>query len=503
MIKDIPQTLQRLFPFLLLAVWFLMQLPFLSSDPDTLVDVHTRGAWTDEGLYSGTARNFLNTGTIDPYENSLLTRGPLQTMVQIPVFFVFGQSLVVARSITLILIVFSLFLFLMKRETRLAGEVLLVAGFTQFHLFHFSHYAMAEGISTALILISVLYILPATNASLCAAKRYRKAGMAALMLFLAYGMKIQFLYVAALLPLVTLVQWFSNAVQRDADTCVAARVFAISALWSLSLALLYVVAWYLPNQEFYHYVMGREVDSRFPATLEHIWGQSRFNFEVLLFVPYLRPLIISGLVALLAGIGWMIVKPSHWSRTDRLLWLSGLLWLLLEIHKVAMTYMPHRYMVPAYAAIALMVAATASVALKRGQKASLVVMVLLALLAGWQLRHSHEALLRRTRDLQALNNYLQQYDWKGKTITGAWAPSATWGTKAKVYPVWYGFVNDERALDASIILAESDQEDSDRSLLMQGINLTEHTDSVRRFPVWRYQVDCHWIKNDRSEDVED
>lgn len=486
--------LHKYLPFFLLAGWLLMHLPFLSSDPDTLVDVHTRGAWTDEGLYAGTARNFLNTGTIDPYENSLLTRGPLQTLTQIPVFFVFGQSLEAARLITLLSIALSLFLLMRNDHTRMAGLVLLVAGFTQFHLFHFSHYAMAEGISTALILISVLFTLRMCDPAITLKKRYTHAGAAALMLFLAYGMKIQFLYAAGLLPAITLWQWLSKKISGDADARVSAKLFVVSSLWSLGFALLYVLAWYLPHQEFYHYVMSREVDARFPATFEHILGQSQFNFEVLLFVPYLRPLIISGAVALVGGMAWLILKPSQWSRTDRLLWICGVLWLLLEIHKVAMTYMPHRYMVPAYAAIALMVSGIASAALKQGRGLALVITVCMALLAGVQMRHSHNALLRRTFDLKAINHYLKQYDWQGKTITGAWAPSATWGTKAKVYPVWYGFVNDDRALDATMILAESDQEDSDRSLLMQGINLREHTDSTRRFPVWRYQVDCHWLK---------
>jgi len=482
-----------LVPAALLVVWLCLHLPFLDADPDTTADVHTRGAWTDEGLYSGTARNFLNTGTIDPYENSLLTRGPLQTVLQIPVFFLFGQSLVVARLMTLLGVVLA-FVFLMRyTDLRLAGLFLLVAGFTQFHLFHFSHYAMAEAFSTALIIIAIVFMVRAYSAPAPSGQWRRSLFIAAALLFGAYSMKIQFVYAAALLPGVGLVLWLPHLRSDSAERVRLMKMLGFAIAVTAAFAALYAVAWYLPNRDFYHFVMSREVDSRFHTTLTGIWQTVRFNFNVLLFVPYLKPLIVAGGLSLAGGVTWLVVRPSQWRPVERILFIAAVVWFFLELHKVAMNYMPHRYLVPAYASVALMVAVTLAVAARQRLWTMAAASVVVSLMAGWQLRHTHEAWERRSYDLKKVNTYLKQYDWTGKTITGAWGPSAAWGTKAKVFPVWHGFVNDHRALDGTMIITESDQADSDMSLSRQGVDADAVTDSLRRFPVWRYEIDLRWI----------
>lgn len=483
----------RYIPWILLTLWFAMQLPFLTADPDTLLDIHTRGAWTDEGLYSGTARNFLNTGFIDPYENSLYTRGPLFTFAQIPVFFVFGQSLLVARLMVLLFTLFVFVLYFRRKETQLTGIFLLLAGFTQVHLFHFSHYAMAEVLATGMILIALLCLVDSSRPGVATRIRRRRALGAATLLFVAYGLKIQFLYIAFLLPGFALVRMMPHLASGSEQARELRRDFGWSVLVTAGWMVVYTLLWYLPNFDFYNYVMTREVDSRFPETLTRILSSARFNFTELLFVPYLKPLIVAGGTALTGGLLWLIIRPSRWEHSERVFFLLGLLWFIGELHKIPMTYMPHRYLVPAYVSVALMIASVLSVTFREGRWPAVAVVLLVSGMAFWQLRFTAEAYQRRTYDLQAVNRYLKQYDWKGKTITGAWGPSAAWGTKARVFPVWYGFVNDDRALDAAMIIAESDQEDSDRSLKMQGIDLSARADSVRRFPIWRYEADFYWL----------
>lgn len=485
-------TLFRFLPWICLVMWIVLQIPFLTADPDSLVDLNTRGAWTDEGLYSGTARNFLNTGTIDPYENSLYTRGPLFTWLQIPVFFLFGQSLVTARLMVLVLVVLSLILMLRHKDTRMAGLFLLGAGFTQFHLFQFSHYAMAEMMGTAIILLAILCILKTENNPSDRRYQLRWILLASGLLFVVYALKIQFLYIAFLLPGYYLIRLLPVLFFKNGEGPWRRRQFFLSLLVTGAWMVLYGAAWYLPNREFYDYVMAREVDGRFPA-LESILNSARFNFTVLLWVPYLKPLIVAGAVALAGGLVRLLWKPRSWSAVHKTLFLLGLVWFLGELHKIPMTYMPHRYLVSAYAAVALMIASfAASIAAERKWQTWIMVVLVLCLAAA-QLSHTSEAIGRRTYDLRAVNRYLRQYPWEGKTITGAWGPSAAWGTKARVFPVWYGFVNDDRAMDARMVIAESDQEDSDRSLLMQGIDIRTASDSSRRFPIWRYQVDFYWI----------
>ncbi len=492
-IKSVSVFLRRHFPWLLLAVWFVLQVPFLGADPDSLVDIHTRGAWTDEGLYSGTARNFINTSTIEPYADSLFLRGPLFTMAQIPFFFLFGQSLLVARLMVLLLTLFTFWLFLRKEETRLAGVFLLAVGFTQFHLFHFSHYAMAEMFSTCLILISLLLMIRAYRTEQQQRGWIRNMAGAALLLFLAYGMKIQFLYIAFLLPGFALAMTLPGLFSQAAEHRLLRRKFLFAVLFTAAGWVIYALLWYLPHFEFYNYVMAREVDGRYHTTLFQILDSARFNFTELLFVSCLKPLIVTGGIALVAGLSWLIIRPGSWRQADQFLFILALLWFIGELHKVPMTYMPHRYLVSAYASVSLMIAVFFTVVCRSGKTPAVITLLAALILAGWQLTHTKEAFHRRTYDLKAVNLYLKQYDWKGETISGAWGPSVTWGTRAKVFPVWYGFVNDFRALDARMIITEGDQDDSDRSLIMQGIDLSAHTDSVRHFPIWRYHVELHWL----------
>jgi hypothetical protein len=480
-------------PWMVLILWLIWQIPFLRCDPDTQVDVHTRGAWTDEGLYSGTARNFLNTGTIDPYENSLYTRGPLFTFVQIPVFFIFGQSLWVARSMVLLFIALALFMFLKKKSTRFTGVLLISIGFTQFHLFHFSHYAMAEMMGTAAILISLLFILDSENQEKTQRFRNLRLVLASFMLFVAYALKIQFLYIAFLLPVYFLISMLAHLRSRSDEARELRKKFGLSVLITAGWMVLYGLLWYLPNYNFYNYVMSREVEGRFMGTMAGLLSTMRFNFDQLLFVPYLQPLLVTGALAMVAGMAWLLISPGRWHKADRVLFLLGFLWMLEEIHKTSMTYMPHRYMVPAYTATALMVASVLAVFFRQGRPHAFAVVIFVAILAAWQLQYTREAYLRRTNDLETVNQYMKQYHWEGKTITGAWGPSASWGTHARVFPVWHGFLNDDRAADAQMVMTESDQEDSDRSLLLQGIDIRSMADSSRRFPIWRYQVDLYWI----------
>jgi hypothetical protein len=483
----------RMIPFALLALWLLMQMPFLSCDPDTLVDIHTRGAWTDEGLYSGTARNFLNTGVIDPYENSLYTRGPLFTFFQIPLFYFFGQSLMVARLMVLLFTALVLFLFIGRKDTRITGTLLLAVGFTQFHLFHFSHYAMAEMMGTSFILMAVLCILNAENHHPNQKKENRNLFFASTLLFIAYALKIQFLYIAFLLPGYTLFNMLFHRRSSSGEAKKYRRQFIVSVFFTGGWMLVYAMLWYLPNYDFYNYVMTREADGRFIPGFSGLTGTARFNFDHLLFVPLLKPLLITGAVALVGGTAWLVISPGSWQKGEKALFFLGLIWLVGEIHKTTMTYMPHRYLVPAYTALSLITAALLSVIVRQGGLQAWLVAAFVLFLAFWQLQYTYQAYGRRSSDLAAVNHYLKKYDWKGKTITGAWGPSAAWGTRAKVFPVWHGFVNDDRVIKARMVIAESDQEDSDRSMQIQGIDIRQLADSSRRFSVWRYQVDFYWL----------
>jgi hypothetical protein len=481
-------------PFL----WLAMQIPFLTVDPDTLVDIHTRGAWTDEGLYTASARNFLNTGDLSVTDDSVLIRGPLYTIIQIPFFAVFGQSLPVARCITLFLLLILMWLFLRDKSLRTAGLFFLVAGLTQFHLFQFSHYAMAEIPATVMILASLLLMVKAYNTDAPQKKQIIFLLLSAIALFAAYAIKIQFIYIAALLPGFAFLLWIFSVIRRDGYSKIYLNKFALTIAFTLAFTAIYLLAWYLPHREFYNLVMLRETDARYPSELVHILGQSRFNFTELLFVPFLKPLLVTGGVALLGGLTWIILRPRSWRIPERLLFFGSVLWLMMELHKVPMTYMPHRYMVPAYAAVALMTAAVVSVIWRQRRAFAIPALTIMLLLAAFQLSHTLEAWQRRSHDLREVNRYMKNYDWNGETITGTWAASISWQTRAKVLPLWRDFMNEDKVSGSRMLVAESDQDDSKGSLANAGSDLTVQADSVKRFPLWRYSVDLIWLSRESS-----
>ena len=84
-----------------------MHLPFLQSDPDAFVDVNTRGAWTDEGLYSSQIINYINTGEFNIEENNQMVISPLFTALLYPFYLIFGTNVLVGRLVVLFFISFN------------------------------------------------------------------------------------------------------------------------------------------------------------------------------------------------------------------------------------------------------------------------------------------------------------------------------------------------------------------------------------------------------------
>jgi len=126
---------RRLVYFVLIFL-LLCHFPFLTADPDSIVDWATRGPWTDEGCYAAQLRNYLHQGIFNVEENVTFVKGPLFNVIQLPFFWLFGPKLVVARLIVLLFAFFVFFLFSRLIGLELFTFLLLVTTLTQFQLFH-------------------------------------------------------------------------------------------------------------------------------------------------------------------------------------------------------------------------------------------------------------------------------------------------------------------------------------------------------------------------------
>lgn len=470
-----------------------MHLPFLATDPDTIVDVDTRGAWTDEGLYSMHALNFLNVGQTPVRESSIMIRGPLQTLIQIPVFFIFGKSLVVSRLLVLLTVMLAFFLLSQLKGYELFAFIFPLISLTQFHVFQFSHYGMAEMMSTSLILISLYFIIRYYKDE---KKRIKWIFLSALMLFFSYSLKIQFLYALALLPATIFILELTTLVRREKSLKEALNPFLLSTGFTIGFILIYFLAWYLPHIEFYNKVMLREADGRYPEFISQYPGAIKFWMIYLFSTQELKSYLLTFLILLLVSIFIFFFRLR--SQIMLIPIVFSLVWILAEFHKFPMTYLPHRYLVSLYVAIGLFCAVIFT-ELAKIKNAGWIIVGLSLILAFMNSTDNYKAFAHRTFDLHNLNTYFSNYNLENQLVLGSWAPNCTRKTKARTIPVWNHFMNHEDPISKfkpRIIISETDESDSDEAYKSQGIDLEAISDSVRVFPVWRYKVGVYWVKGE-------
>ncbi|NCA87185.1 MAG: hypothetical protein EOM83_16760 [Clostridia bacterium] len=474
--------------YLLLMAMIAGHLLFLTSDPDQRVDVHTRGAFTDEGLYSAQARNFVNSGSFGFTDNSTLVRGPLFGVLQIPFFAVAGTSRVVARLITLVAVMLALWLLAAKPRWRWFALLLAIIAFTHFRVFQFSHYAMAEMVSIAAVAVSFLFLH-----AYFINKKKKNLTLAALMIFVAYGLKIQFAYLAALLPVVVALFGLGKWLKKKISFKTFVSNTAIITGFTLAFALLYFVIWYQPNQAYYDAVMAEQTGGVFEVW-ERLNLTIHFNYDYyILDAPNIPLLIFFGVALLL----WILSAfGGAFKIKNHLIILFGFIWTLGELHKLGMLYLPQRYLLGLYVAAGFFAAAVVYQFIEKGRIIKIIVLsaaVLALLFNGW---FNLEAYNRRSWQLQAANDYLQNFDWNNRVVAGAWAPSIAWGTAARTMPVWAGITDpgflQEDNLPAMIVM-EADQADSELFYDRNNFDLQAHTDSMKTFDVWKYKLELRWI----------
>ena len=474
---------------LILGLLLISHLPFLKSDPDKNCDLNTRGAWTDEGLYAAQSRNFINTGVLSLTENSTFIRGPLQTLVYIPLLFCFGEHLMVLRLFSLIIILLSFLLIgLRGRDVTFAGIAAILV-LLQFHVFHFSHYAMAEIICTAMALAAMVYF-----ALYYESRKISHALVASFFVFLSYGFKIQYAYFAALLPLSAFVVSIKD-VFKAASRKQAIRDILLFSGFSLAFAGLYLLLWYMPNKDFYNYVMSRETGERIVFRLQNIFHIVITTYRLHINLPESHILRYSLLAALL-----LLPFVFRYLCPQRRLYLVFLLvWLLLESHKLFMPhYLPVRYMLSAMIASGLLVSLIIAASLKNTYlKYAAIVIMLINI--GINLHFYQRSVQNRSFEIKAANDYMKNYNLKNTCLVGSWAASISWGTGAKTLPLWKGFLQWEDPINRFnpvLVISETDEEESDAAYSSQGIQLWEESDSVRFFNLWRYETGVYWIKKE-------
>ncbi len=143
-------------PIAILLIFTLSQVPFMSADPDIYIS-DSRGPFTDEGLNTIQVRNFVNHGYLSVSECDNLLKTPLFAFSLYIPYEIFGTHLLVSRWLILLLVSLPLIFISRKKAFRLIIVIFTLISLFQYQVFQFSHFSLAEMISTICIIMALYF----------------------------------------------------------------------------------------------------------------------------------------------------------------------------------------------------------------------------------------------------------------------------------------------------------------------------------------------------------
>ena len=370
----------------------------------------------------------------------------------------------------------------------------------QYHIFHFSHFALAEFLSSMSIGVGLLYFASNRDEN----SILRTSMLSSIAISCAYLLKIQFLYSLALLPLIGFMFVIFDASNRKVHW----KRLAFVILFTLIIFLFFIFTWYLPHKELFEYVMADQTDGRWvkmdniESWLQYVFGKYFHSTKLIFFSCLFYFSVIIGLIRLYFSA----------NKTFKFIFSSLLIWGLLETHKLFISYLPTRYLVSTIVAMGLIISCVMVEGLLRKQKDLqtkvsrwiIIGLILVGLLIN--INSYTNSLTNRSFQIKETNQYLEKFDFgqgdSRKPILGAWAPSLSWSSKAFSLPIWDGYFDKPNALlisNAAIVVSETEQGDSNQAYLKRGIDLDILTDSVRSVHINNWELKLYWLKNTRIE----
>ncbi|MEO6168683.1 MAG: hypothetical protein ABIO46_13605, partial [Chitinophagales bacterium] len=255
--------------------------------------------------------------------------------------------------------------------------------------------------------------------------------------------------------------------------------------------------WYVPHHEIFSYVLKEEAAGKY-ASLLSIQKTIAFNIIYVLFSS--NTWIVNTLFLLCFIIGCFIWRQENDSRFKILFLISGF-WLLFELHKLTMVYLPARYLVSYYFAAGFLSSVVISELIFQQHKKIQFRYAGLILLTVFFLKNSFDYFLmlsNRQYNISTINHYFSATlaGNKKEIVLGPWAPSLTWDSKIISKPVWYQFMNDENILQQNprTIISEPDESESNQAYSLHHINLAEEADSIHNFSVGQWKVVIYWMR---------
>ncbi len=490
----------------LLATIVLLQVPFLHSDPDIRLS-SSRDAFTDEGLNTCQLRNYVNHAQLDFKECDNLVKTPLFNLLLFLPLKIFGTQLFIARAT--MLVVFLIIIFQLTTYITLR-PLLLLLGLTtlfQYYVFQYIHFSLSEILSIGCILTGLFFIFRFAEGGY---QSQQQLLLASLAIACSYYSKIQFLYMAPLVPFALLLFFLLEKNNRTVRKSIQSGLLYATG-WLFFFLLVFITVWYYPHREIFNYVFAEEASGKYEAMLS-MPKTIAFNIIMVLFSRDSWMFHVLFIGSFITGIG---VFLNSTDRQFKLLFLLGLVWVILELHKLTMVYLPSRYLVSYYFAAGFLSSVVISKVIFQPEPISIKSFFMRMSFTSSQLRYAGIFLLvnfmllnsihycsmysRRQYNIAFANAYFAQcLAGKDDLVLGPWAPSLTWSSQAISKPVWRDFMNDKDIFGQHprVIISEPDEEESNQAYSTQGIDLTEHADSVRNIAIGRWKIDIYWMQQE-------
>ncbi len=466
------------------------QVPFFEADPDRYIS-GSRGANTDEGLNSCQIRNFIHHGDITMSKSDNLVKTPLFSALLFVPFKVFGTSLLIGRlSLLLVSISICLVLFFKNDYWLRYGVLFFVIVYGEYYIFHFFHFCLAEILSSTLI-FAALYVLVESRHN---SAEIRSSFLSALCISLAYFLKIQFLYAIVILPLSMVIYLIFDKSNRKKWR----KQLSFTILFTFLFLMLYYYSWYVPNKELFEYVMLDQTSNRF-ANFSHLWSHVSYKLNFVFYNDYLKLFTLIFYASFIVGVLFCFRKPSG---LFTYFFISISCWIIIEMHKLTMIYLPTRYLISLFFPMGLLISAVLleSLMIKENTKIKkglqLIPVLVLILLLSINANHYYVSLENRAFSIKEMNEYLELFDFGQSPVMGAWAPSLTWNCNAMSYPIWNDYFNDESILEKdkpAIIIQEIDEADSNQAFISEGINIDAFADSIKYYNVHNWKLKIMWM----------
>ena len=315
-----------------------------------------------------------------------------------------------------------------------------------------------------------------------------------LLVFACFLLKIQYGY----LLLFPFAVWLTGIFTKR-DISIWKTLFSLGGLAILSIALFYLV-WYLPFQETFQTVWAHQGTDRF-AALDSISTVFMDSGKYLVWNEYNIWFAIAFAISFPIGIFFLFRSNNS---LKLFLLVSGV-WVLFESHKMIILYLPTRYTLSLFMAMALWMSIVITMAFTKRAvsakkfrywiKPSLGLLILLPVLFGNTFNFK-ELLDKRSFHSQSIINQYDNHNYSGQTIVGVWATSLIWNPTAHVIPVWKNFMNDDEILEKrkpTLIVTEENEQDSEQVFSSRGIDLKSIADSASQYKYGVYQINFYHL----------